>query len=41
MIVDLRERQHYLTTLAQWHHQEWAYLNPGRTLEQRIADMAC
>lgn len=38
-IVNLREMPHLLPTLAAWHHLQWEYLNPGRTLEQRIADM--
>lgn len=38
-IVDLKFVPQFLPTLAEWHHREWAYLNPGRSLEQRIADM--
>lgn len=38
-IVDLKTVPHFLPTLAAWHHCEWAYLNPGRTLEQRIDEM--
>ena len=25
----------FIPTLAQWHHQEWAYLRPGDSLEAR------
>lgn len=25
--------------LAQWHHAQWSYLNPERTLAQRIEEM--
>lgn len=38
-IVDLKIVPHFLPVLAQWHHEQWAYLNPGRTLAQRIDDM--
>jgi len=27
----------FLEQLALWHHQEWLYLNPGATFEQRLA----
>ncbi len=27
----------YLLQLAKWHHNEWLHLNPGGTLEQRLA----
>jgi len=39
-ILDLRDRPHYLPTLAQWHHAEWEHINPGLTLQQRIEKMA-
>ena len=29
-----------LPTLAQWHHQQWSYLNPGQSLQVRINRMA-
>jgi len=38
-IVDLRAVPHCIPLLAQWHHVQWAHLNPGRTLEDRIASM--
>lgn len=38
-ICDLREHPEYLSTLSAWHHAEWSYLNPGKTLEDRINKM--
>ncbi len=35
-IINLRDAPQYLPTLARWHHAQWTYLNPGRTLQQRI-----
>lgn len=32
----LAEHPDWIETLARWHHQQWSYLNPQRTLEQRI-----
>jgi predicted N-acetyltransferase YhbS len=40
MITDLKHAPHLIPTLARWHHAEWATLNPGQSLEQRIARMA-
>ena len=34
-IVELRDHPHHVEELARWHHEEWAYLSPGKTLEQR------
>lgn len=31
-IIDLRQAPEHLATLAAWHHDEWSYLNPGKTL---------
>jgi predicted N-acetyltransferase YhbS len=39
MIFDLQDTPHFIPTLAAWHHAEWSALNPGQTLEQRIARM--
>ena len=39
IILDLSEQPHYLPTLAAWHQQEWAHLNPGSSLEKRIEKM--
>ncbi len=36
LIVDLKDAPRYLPTLAAWHHSEWAELNPGFSLEQRL-----
>ena len=38
-ILNLNNAPQYIPQLAAWHHQEWASLNPGRTLEQRIEYM--
>lgn len=38
-IVNLRDEPHYLPQLAQWHHAQWHFLNPGQSLSDRIAKM--
>lgn len=38
-IIDLLHEPHHIPTLAAWHHQEWAHLNPGGSLEKRIEKM--
>ena len=38
-IIDLSQEPEHIPVLAQWHHEEWAHLNPGSTLEKRIAKM--
>lgn len=38
-ITDLRSAPQHIPQLAGWHHEQWAELNPGRTLTQRIVDM--
>lgn len=35
----LAEHPHLIPTLAEWHHAEWAHLNPGDTVEARISRM--
>ena len=35
-ILDLKQAPGYLALLAQWHQDEWAYLNPGESLAQRL-----
>jgi GNAT superfamily N-acetyltransferase len=32
----LADHQQFIPTLARWHHQEWAYLRPGDSVEARI-----
>jgi len=32
----LADHQDFIPTLALWHHQEWAYLRPGDSVEARI-----
>jgi len=39
VIDDLANHVDLIPELADWHQQQWAYLNPGETLEQRIARM--
>lgn len=38
-ITDLRFESDCLPTLAEWHHREWAHLNPGGSVEKRIEKM--
>lgn len=38
-ILDLSCEPQHIPTLAGWHHRQWQDLNPGRTLEHRIASM--
>lgn len=38
-LLNLKDEPEYLTTLAGWHQQEWAALNPGETLDMRISRM--
>ena len=38
-IKTLSEVPEHLETLAKWHHQQWGYMNPDNTLENRIAGM--
>jgi N-acetylglutamate synthase-like GNAT family acetyltransferase len=38
-ILNLTQEPHQIPTLAQWHQTEWADLNPGQTLEQRMERM--
>jgi len=38
-ISSLKDKPHHLLPLAKWHHAEWSYLNPARTLDERIAEM--
>lgn len=35
-IIDLKDAPHHLPTLAAWHHSQWAELNPGFSLAQRL-----
>jgi N-acetylglutamate synthase-like GNAT family acetyltransferase len=38
-LYNLIERPEHLLTLAQWHHHQWSFINPGLTLEDRIGRM--
>lgn len=39
MIIDLQQRPECLAPLALWHHQQWQTLNPGQSLDDRLAKM--
>ncbi|HTV47190.1 MAG TPA: GNAT family N-acetyltransferase [Phycisphaerae bacterium] len=32
----LAKHKEFIPTLAQWHHQEWAYLRPDDSIDKRI-----
>ena len=36
-IVNLKKHPEFIPTLAEWHHGEWAPLNPGDSVERRIS----
>ena len=38
-IINLKEEPNLIPTLAKWHHNEWSYLNPSLTLNERIYKM--
>lgn len=38
-ISSLKDRPQHLLPLAKWHHSEWSYLNPARTLDERVEEM--
>ncbi|MFM8342827.1 MAG: GNAT family N-acetyltransferase [Methylomonas sp.] len=38
-ILDLRDAPQQIPKLAEWHHQQWASLNPNGSLEKRIVKM--
>jgi len=38
-IVNLKQCTEFIPKLAQWHQQEWSYLNPGQTLGERVLKM--
>lgn len=38
-ILNLIDRPDCLEEICSWHHEEWNYLNPGRSLEARIVGM--
>jgi GNAT superfamily N-acetyltransferase len=35
----LADHPHLVETLAAWHHAQWNYLNPQRTLSERVAKL--
>ena len=38
-ILNLKNEPHHISTLAEWHHNEWSYLNPAGSIEKRIEKM--
>lgn len=38
-ILNLNTEPQHLNTLANWHHQQWSYLNPGESINDRINKM--
>ena len=38
-IINLKDEPHLIPTLAKWHHNEWLYLNPSLTINERIYKM--
>lgn len=38
-IKKLQECPEVIPTICEWHHNEWAYLNPGRPLANRLEEM--
>jgi len=38
-IFNLKEEPEHFPTLAEWHHGEWSYLNPGGSVQKRIEKM--
>lgn len=38
-ISTLKDKPQHLLPLAQWHHAEWSYLNPDRSLDERVKEM--
>ena len=38
-IFDLKNHPEHIPQLAEWHHKEWARLNPGLGLQDRIEKM--
>jgi N-acetylglutamate synthase-like GNAT family acetyltransferase len=38
-IFNLTEEPEHIPTLAEWHHAEWSYLNPGGSVQKRIEKM--
>lgn len=37
---NLADSQNHLPTLAKWFHNEWGYLHPGATLENRLKELS-
>jgi predicted N-acetyltransferase YhbS len=39
IIKNLSDCFEHAQTIAKWHHQEWGYLNPGRSFDMRLERM--
>ncbi len=35
-ILDIKYEPHHIPQFAEWHHNEWSYLNPGGSIEKHI-----
>ncbi len=35
----LADHSHFIPTLSKWHHDQWSYLNPSRTIEDRVEEL--
>ncbi|MDN5279841.1 MAG: hypothetical protein PWR01_3806, partial [Clostridiales bacterium] len=35
----IKDCPEHIPTICQWHHEEWAYLNPGRPFSNRLDEM--
>ena len=35
----LADKAAFIPTLARWHHEEWGYLSPGGSVEQRVSKL--
>lgn len=38
-IEHIKEHSNAITRIAQWHHEEWSYLNPERSVMEREAEL--
>ena len=38
-IKNIGECPEVISTICRWHHEEWAYLNPGRPFSNRLDEM--
>ncbi len=38
-IINLQDKPEYIDVLTKWHHEEWSYLDPDVSIEQRKSKM--